>query len=60
MFSFLSYCKEPSKGAKRAQVNAILEDLIELTIAEKGVCIKLHVLQQKCPVLAKIACFCIA
>lgn len=32
-----SYCKELSKGTKREQVNAILEDLIELTIAEKGV-----------------------
>lgn len=30
------YCKEPSKGDKRTQVNSILEDLIELTIAEKG------------------------
>ncbi|CAB3983050.1 neurofibromin isoform X4 [Paramuricea clavata] len=30
------YCKEPTKGTKLAQVNAILEDLIELTIAEKG------------------------
>ncbi|XP_046839575.1 neurofibromin-like isoform X2 [Xenia sp. Carnegie-2017] len=30
------YCKEPSRGDKRSKVNAILEDLIELTIAEKG------------------------
>jgi hypothetical protein len=39
VFFHSSYCKEPAKGTKLAQVNAILEDLIELTIAEKGVSI---------------------
>jgi hypothetical protein len=43
-----SYCKEPSKGTKRAQVNAILEDLIELTIDEKGVSVMYEDITKYC------------